>query len=107
MKRTSHPDDATLQAWLEEDAGAELDDHVEHCEICAGRLEDLERSMNPVTTALEEATRPPDDLRARLDARFAKIALERETMQVVADLFGLGFRTARHLIEPEGPERDA
>lgn len=99
-----HPSTATLDAWLDGDhADPDLDVHIGRCERCAAELErrhassDHDDAEQHLADALEAALAVPDDLTDRLHRGVTDRLSNREVAEVVGELFGAGFETARLL----------
>ncbi len=96
--RPGHPSRRRLAAWL---AGElpEFDRHVDTCERCANRLEDLASPGPSIGDALRQALAPPEGLAPRLTSGIARKMQTRQDLSTVVDLMGLPIHTARALSE--------
>lgn len=111
-----HPSRSRLREWLDTGAPAGVGEHVERCDTCADRLEEIDQAdpapttfdgSGPLRAALAELIAPPDDLTDRvligLDGRRRA---ERE-LALFAGLFSIGIETAQLMIEePDVPNRN-
>lgn len=110
-----HPSRSRLREWLDTGTPAGVGEHVEHCDTCADRLEEIDQADSALTTlddsgplraALAELIAAPDDLTDRvlvgLDGRRRA---ERE-LALFAGLFSIGIETAQLMIEePDVPNQ--
>lgn len=110
-----HPSRARLREWLDTGGPAGVADHVERCDTCAARLDEID-AAEPATadadaptsirSALADLIAPPTDLVEQVlrgvdDRRRA----ERE-LALIAGLFSIGIETAQLLLDP-GTEHDS
>lgn len=105
--RTRHPDQTTLQNWLNGEGDADVDLHIGTCRRCASNLEELESvDEAAISEALAEILAPPVDLTDRLEQGVAAKLSSRQIMNVIADLFGAGFETTRLLLTEDQDDND-
>lgn len=111
-----HPSRPRLREWLDTGTPEGVGEHVERCEACADRLEEIDRTdpaltdlagSGPLREALAELIDPPDDLTDRvligLDGRRRA---ERE-LALFAGLFTIGIETAQLMLEqPDASHRN-
>lgn len=104
-----HPSNTRLRAWLETGEPDGVGEHVEQCERCADRLEQLDDddvvveggTGGALGQALSSALSPPTDLRERVMRGVANRSRVDEELQLFAGLFSIGIETARLMIEPD------
>ena len=95
--RFGHPSVRKLQQWIDGDDGA-IDRHVAACGHCADRLEPLlgeSESDAPIRSALLQLLVVPDELPDRLRATIDRRLSDQRDLTLIAEFFGLPFRTAR------------
>lgn len=96
-----HPSKRRLAAWWNDDApDGSIAEHVETCEICAGRIEALvpgEPAPAHIGRLLGDLLSPEDHLSDRMRSGIADRMRTEADLKMVADLLGIGFRTARLL----------
>jgi len=92
--RVGHPSLRRLQRWLE---GAEesLSRHLETCEHCVSRIEDLDEQAAPIRQPLLDLLAPPEELTSRLRGGIDERLRSREDLALLSELFGLPIRAAR------------
>ena len=96
--RLQHPSRKRLLAWLSGEL-PDLDDHIESCDRCATRLEELATPGPSLRDALRTALAPPLDLAPRLRSGIAHKMQTRQDLQTVLDLMGLPIHIARAISE--------
>lgn len=96
----SHPSSAELRAWASGRADA-LTAHIHDCDRCQGDLETLTDLQAGLRDALQSVTMPDPGMVPRIEARLERRRRDVETWSVVADLFGLGWRTLDALRPPD------
>jgi len=102
-----HPNDATLQRWLDGDGDTAADLHIGTCQRCAAHLEAMDSlDDSGIGDALAQVLAPPEDLTDRLTQGVAARLSSRQVMDVLVDLFGAGFETTRLLITEEPDDND-
>jgi hypothetical protein len=94
-----HPSRKRLQAWFEGDAcDSSLDAHLDTCERCTAVIEELAVGSDPLQSALQQVLAPPADIRQRLEIGINTRLQNRQDLAVVAELMGIGLRTARLMV---------
>ena len=95
-----HPPRRRLEQWLEgTDTDSSLDEHVTSCERCAAEIEELAAADDPIQSALQRVLAPPADLQLRVEAGIEARLQNRADLGLLADLMGVGLRTARLLFD--------
>lgn len=104
-----HPSRARLREWLDTGGPAGVGDHVERCDRCADRLEQIDQSdplplsldgPGALQAGLRELIRLPDDLVDRvLTGIDSRRRAERE-LALLAGLFSIGVETAQLMVAP-------
>ena len=103
----SHPRRKRLQAWLGDGLDERVTQHVEHCDRCAGTLEELAVAPDhpdlapddELAEAIRDALAPPDDLNERVMQRIAERERANHEIALILDLFGIT-RDAADLMMP-------
>ncbi len=101
MKLRRHPGRRALLEWLDgAPDSAELDEHLDTCEVCAARLMDLESVADEpsLQAALGAALAPPSDLTVRLEEGVKTRLAARAVFGVLADLYVTGWETSKMLL---------
>ncbi len=100
---SAHPDEQTLQEWLETGRPGRVTRHLDECESCLDRLDALS-DLGEIRHELSDVSRPPDDLHQRTTGSVqGRIAAEEAALAVV-ELFTLPWRTAAAILgEPARP----
>ena len=97
-----HPNSEQLSSWL--NGGHEhLNDHIDSCEKCASRLDELDGSLGGSVTAITEDLRPalltllqpPEDLHERISVRIAARLQNRHDADLFASLVGVPIEASR------------
>ncbi|MDJ0768608.1 MAG: hypothetical protein QNJ12_07425 [Ilumatobacter sp.] len=103
-----HPSTHRLRQWLATGAPEGVGDHVEQCERCADRLEELddaelEAGDMPSTLqhVLASVLAPPDDLSERVLQGVAVRSRADEELRLLGSLFSIGVETAQLMLDPE------
>lgn len=109
----SHPSRKRLQAWLDGTAEEQITDHVEHCDRCAARIEEIadipshpELDDDPeLGAAIREVFTPPEDLNERVMKKIdARERADRE-VQLLLGIFAIA-KDAAELMMPPPPSAD-
>jgi hypothetical protein len=97
---TRHPNESTLVTWLETDKPSRVGRHVEHCDECLARVDELS-GLDPATlSGLSAASAPPTDLQERATgATQGRLATE-EAAAAFVELFALPWRTLAVMVDP-------
>lgn len=110
----THPSRQRLLAWLDAtDESSGITEHVEHCDRCASRIEELADQPDPpessMTTslgdALREAYEPPDGINDRVMEKIKQRQLADREMNVLLGLFAIP-KDAVTLLLPSDTEED-
>ncbi len=105
-----HPSADLLRRWLNTDEASDLPDvtaHVDDCERCAAKLEQLDSGSgdafdhSAIASALINLLAPPEGLSDRVEERVVNRLGSRQMAVVLADLFGAGFETSKLLLTEE------
>lgn len=107
-----HPSADLLRRWLTTDADAEAEmpdvtAHVDDCERCAAKLEQLDSGTaegfdpSAIASALLSLLAPPEGLSARVEGRVIDRLSSRQMVVVLGDLFGAGLETSKLLLTEE------
>lgn len=97
---TRHPPDEVLVRWLETGRPRRVGRHIEECDVCMERLEDVSDLDGGVLTGLESASAPPADLHARTAGGVSDRLAAEEALSTVLDLFTVPWRTASSILDP-------
>lgn len=109
----SHPRRGRLEEWLDTGADDRVTAHVEHCDRCAGTLEELAAAADhprlapdeELGEAVRDALAPPDDLNERVMRRIAERERANHEVGLIIDIFGIS-RDAAELMFPPAPPSD-
>jgi hypothetical protein len=101
---SSHPSQSLLAVWLETGRPSSVDEHLETCEECAARLDEL-TDLGGLHDELAVVTSPPGDLNDRTTVGVKGRLAAQEAVSVVVEMLTIPFRTAAVLIG--GDEREA
>jgi hypothetical protein len=89
-----HPTDQVLLGWLDSAKPGRVGRHVDDCEQCLDRLDQLSAFDTGLLDELDSASAPPVDLARRTTGgAHGRIAAE-EAMSTLVELFGLPWQTA-------------
>ena len=95
-----HPSDPVLAVWLETGQPSSVDAHLEACDECASRLEEL-TDLGGLHEELAVAMSPPEDLADRTTVGVKGRLAAQEAVSVVVEMLTLPFRTASVLVGGE------
>lgn len=107
-----HPSNRRLRTWLDTGATRRVTQHVETCERCADRLEQLDqverartagRGRMPIGDALRALLVTPDDLTLRVTDGLQTWRNGNQDLELFAELFSIGMDTARLVTPPAAP----
>ena len=102
---TRHPDEPTLLAWLETDKPGRVGRHVEGCDECLTRVDELSGLDSTTVSGLSAASAPPTGMQARATgAAQGRLAAE-EAAATFVELFAIPWRTLTVMVDP-GSSRD-
>lgn len=104
MSTTDHPGESVLAHWLETGEPSSVDAHLDTCDECASRLEEL-TDLGTLQDELDVVTTPPSDLADRTTAGVKGRLAAQEAVSVVAEMLTLPFRTAALVIGGDEPGR--
>lgn len=109
-----HPSRQRLRTWLltGEPDGVRL--HVEQCERCAARLEEIDDMESaapsgetaPLRQALGSLLAPPDDLNDRVVRNVERRSGISSDLELFAGLFAIGVQTAQLMVGESGAGGD-
>lgn len=90
-----HPNREELAMWL--DGGhADLDEHIDSCELCAANLGEIDSTPAPdLKPALLTLLQPPDDLHERVSLRIAQRLQNRRDADLFGSLLGIPLEATR------------
>ncbi|MCB0972987.1 MAG: hypothetical protein KDB86_00355 [Actinobacteria bacterium] len=96
----THPSPKQIRSWS--DAGAPLGDrigrHIDQCDRCASRLEDIAAIGSTVGDVLRAALAAPAGLAERTEKALERRRPDRESMAVAFDFFGAATDTAKVIL---------
>jgi len=106
-----HPNRQQLTSWLNGD-NETLDEHIDSCERCVGRLEKLDSeilgNVEPITPdlrpALLELLQPPDDFHERISERITERLQDRSDADLFGTLLGIPIEASQIFLAPKAPE---
>lgn len=111
MRRTVdlfHPSTNRLRVWLDTGAPEGVGTHVEQCERCAAKLEDIAESaatdldeIGSFQAALTALLEPPDDLSERVARGVVQRQHADRELSLLVGLFSIGVETTQLMIDPE------
>jgi hypothetical protein len=96
MKTRSHPSDAQLREWLEEDASSSVTAHLAVCDVCLDRAEGLSDLGDVIVGSLKDEWSAPMGIEQRTSNGIESRIRREEAMFGLLDLFGIAgdvFRT--------------
>lgn len=97
-----HPSASKLRGWLEHDlTSPAIDAHIDTCDRCAARLEDLAAPEAPLAVALSAVFAPPDGLVPRLNTGIDARLRNRADLALLAGMLGLPMQTAKLLFDED------
>ncbi len=100
--RWRHPSTSKLRSWLDgEMTDPKVDGHIDTCERCASRLEDLASPEAPLAVALSIIFAPPDGLVPRLNTGIDARLRNRADLALLAGMLGLPVQTAKLLFDED------
>ena len=99
--RLRHPSRAKLTLWVDGRGRPEIDSHLSTCERCATKIESLAHPQVDLRLALTLALQPPDDLVPRLRSGVHKRLDGRQDLNLLGQMLGLPWQTARILMDEE------
>ncbi len=101
-----HPSRRRIRSWFESgDVDDGLTSHLDNCERCSEEIERIAGEETSVEPALAQLLAAPPDLGERMEARIATSIQQRQDLQLLVEMFALGGRTARLLLDPDGQQR--
>ncbi len=106
-----HPNRQQLASWLNGE-NENLDEHIDTCEKCAGRLDKLDNeilgNVEPITADLRPALltllQPPADLHERISERITERLQDRSDADLFGSLLGIPIEASRIFLEPKNSE---
>lgn len=98
-----HPSKRRLEEWLAETA-PNLDAHIESCDRCANRVEDLDRPAFELRSALVEVLSLPANLQPRLAEGIDRRMRTRAELKLLAEMLGLPMSVVKTLGAGEDEE---
>lgn len=106
----AHPSRQRLLAWLDAtDESSGITEHVEQCDRCAARIEELvdqaddqePSTMTSLGEALSVAYEPPDDINDRVMEKIAQRRLADREMNLLLGLFSIPKDAVELLLPPD------
>ncbi|HWL44804.1 MAG TPA: hypothetical protein VNQ73_17815 [Ilumatobacter sp.] len=100
-----HPSDTALTRWLDTGGTANVAEHVETCERCAERLEQLDRAGERPSfgDALASLLAAPVDLGERVLLGIERRSRTEQELTLLTGLFGLAVETGKLVVAPDEP----
>lgn len=99
-----HPSQRRLLVWAEGAKARWTDRHLSHCDRCSDRLDRLTALDSEAVRALQEALAPPEDFRGKTERDLQTRVRNRDTLQLLGELYGVGWTTTLTLLEEEDDE---
>ena len=110
-----HPNRQELASWLNEGHG-HLDEHIDSCEKCAARLDELDATLptsNDNVTAINDSLKPallqllqpPADLHERIRDRIAARLQDRSDADLFGSLLGIPIEAGKVFLDRPNPPR--
>ena len=101
-----HPSSEQLSSWLNGEH-EHLSPHIDSCNKCASRLDELDVSTGGTVTAITDELRPalltllkpPEDLHQRISERIAARLQNRNDADLFASLVGIPIEAGRILLD--------
>jgi hypothetical protein len=90
MKTRSHPSDAQLRDWLEDDVSSSVSTHIDGCETCLGRVEGLSDLGEALVGSLKDQWSAPMGIEQRTSSGIESRIRREEAMFGFLDLFAIG-----------------
>ena len=100
---SDHPSDDVLGRWLETAKPSRVGRHLEECEQCLDRLDELSDLGGGLRSDLDSVSAPPIDLRERTTGGVHERLAAEEAAAAFAELFALPWRTMSVLVDPSSP----
>ena len=97
-----HPTSRRLLRWAEAEKPARVERHIQRCDRCASKLETLTQLAPSGVSLLRAALTPASGVEDRVLEGVQSDLAEHETLSVLADLFGIGWASARLLLDEDG-----
>lgn len=102
--RLFHPSQRRLLVWAEGAQARRTNRHISRCDRCFDRLDKMTALDSEAVRALQEALAPPEGFRGKTERELQTRVRNRDTLQLMGELFGVGWTTARALLEEEDDE---
>lgn len=100
---SDHPSDEVLGLWLETAKPSRVGRHLEECDRCLDRLDELSDLGGGLRSELDSVSAPPIDLRERTTGGVRERLAAEEAAAAFAELFALPWRTMSVLVDPSSP----
>jgi hypothetical protein len=99
-----HPSQRRLLVWAEGTQARWTNRHISRCDRCFERLDEMTALDSEAVRMLQEALAPPEGFRRKTERELQSRVRNRDTLQLVGELFGVGWTTTLTLLEEEEDE---